>query len=252
MHSTPALSTRHLVAGSLLAGLAVTGAVLPLRHLHSPLHSVPASAARAQAQVLPSVIAAQLRAPSRASRGGARTVLPTRYVRRTVASGRTFSGYASWYGGSFQGQRTANGERFDTQDLTAASKTLPFGTRLRVCREQRCVVVRVNDRGPYVSGRVLDLSKAARDELGHFGVARVTVTPVRTRRVAVRRPVPVRHPVPVVPVPLPVVEPVLAAASSPEHPQVSLTLVTLALAGTVGAGAAWGRCATPRLRASRP
>jgi rare lipoprotein A len=242
MHSTPALSTRHLVAGSLLAGLAVTGAVLPLAHPHS--RPVAAPAARAQAQVLPSLVAAQLRAPSRASRGGARTVLPTtRYVRRTVASGRTFSGYASWYGGSFQGQRTANGERFDTHDLTAASKTLPFGTRLRVCRDGRCVVVRVNDRGPYVSGRVLDLSKAARDELGHFGVARVTVTPIRTRRVAVRRAVPVRHPARVVTPPSPVVAPasVLAADSAPTHPQVSLTLITLALAGTVGAGAAWGR-----------
>lgn len=238
MSSTPALSTRHLVAGSLLAGLAITGAVLPIADSHSDSAPV----AQAQSQVLPSVVAAPVRASLRASRGGARTSLPpTRYVRRTVASGRTFSGYASWYGGSFQGQRTANGERFDTHDLTAASRTLPFGTRLRVCHDGRCVVVRVNDRGPYVSGRVLDLSQAARDRLGAFGVARVTATPVHTRRVAVRRPAVVTRPVVVVPAADPVVRPVLAADSVPEQQKVPLTLVTAALLGTVGAGAAWGR-----------
>jgi rare lipoprotein A len=139
-----------------------------------------------------------------------------RYVRREVRVGRTFSGYASWYGGSFQGQRTASGERFDTHELTAASRTLAFGTRLRVCRRSRCVVVRVNDRGPYVGGRVLDLSKAARDRLGSFGVARVTATPVATRRVPVRRPVPAA-PTPVRTA-VPALTPVLAAQSTPASP----------------------------------
>ncbi|MGZ6827668.1 MAG: septal ring lytic transglycosylase RlpA family protein, partial [Mycobacteriales bacterium] len=107
-----------------------------------------------------------------------------------VPVGAAFSGQASWYGGSFQGRRTANGEVFDTNALTAASRTLPFGTRLRVCRLGRCVVVRVNDRGPYVGGRVLDLTRAAVNALGYDGVALVTATPVDSRTVAVRLPAP--------------------------------------------------------------
>jgi rare lipoprotein A len=92
--------------------------------------------------------------------------------------GPTYVGRASWYGPGFQGRRTANGERFDTQDLTAAHKFLPFGTRLRVCRAGRCVVVRVNDRGPYVRGRFLDLSKRAAQLIGvtEQGVSTVTAT----------------------------------------------------------------------------
>ena len=122
---------------------------------------------------------------ARASRGIARTAMPTRVVSREVATGPTFSGDASWYGGSFQGQRTANGERFNTSDLTAASKTLPFGTHVRVCRRGTCVVVRINDRGPYVSGRVLDLSLAAAQALGYSGVAAVTATPIAQRDVTI-------------------------------------------------------------------
>lgn len=122
---------------------------------------------------------------ARASRGAARTALPTKVVSREVATGPSFAGDASWYGGSFQGQRTANGERFDTGDLTAASKTLPFGTHVRVCRPGTCVVVRINDRGPYVSGRVLDLSRAAAQALGYSGVAAVTATPIAQRDVTI-------------------------------------------------------------------
>lgn len=72
-------------------------------------------------------------------------------------------GNASWYGPRFHGRRTANGERFDMNDLTAAHRTLPFGTRVRVRNLQngREVVVRINDRGPHVAGRIIDLSKAA-------------------------------------------------------------------------------------------
>ena len=106
----------------------------------------------------------------RASRGGMRSAL--------VPVGPSFTGAASWYGGFFQGRRTANGELFDTRALTAASRTLPFGTRLRVCRSGRCVVVRINDRGPYVGQRVLDLSYAAAQLLGYDGVEQVTATPV--------------------------------------------------------------------------
>lgn len=75
---------------------------------------------------------------------------------------------ASYYGRRFHGRLTANGERFDMNALTAAHKTLPFGTQLRVTypRTGRSVVVRVNDRGPFVSGRDLDLSRAAAEKIG--------------------------------------------------------------------------------------
>ena len=72
-------------------------------------------------------------------------------------------GKASWYGPGFHGKRTASGERFDMNELTAAHRTLPFGTRLRVrnARNGLEVVVRINDRGPHVRDRIIDLSKAA-------------------------------------------------------------------------------------------
>jgi hypothetical protein len=75
---------------------------------------------------------------------------------------------ASWYGGEFRGRRTANGSRFDPQRFTAAHRTLHLGSRVRVTemRSGRSVVVQINDRGPYVSGRGIDLSYAAAKELG--------------------------------------------------------------------------------------
>jgi len=75
------------------------------------------------------------------------------------------NGVASFY---TEGSRTASGEKFDTHDLTAAHPTLPFGTRLRVTNVAtgRAVTVRVNDRGPYVAGRVVDVSQSAADALG--------------------------------------------------------------------------------------
>lgn len=84
---------------------------------------------------------------------------------------------ASWYGPGFHGRPTANGERFDQEAMTAAHRSLPFGTRLRVTHGGRSVVVRINDRGPYVRGRALDLSKAAARRLGLIrpGHARVCV-----------------------------------------------------------------------------
>ena len=77
-------------------------------------------------------------------------------------------GVASFY---TEGQQTASGEKFDTNDLTAAHPTLPFGTRLRVTNVAtgRSVTVRVNDRGPYVPGRVVDVSHSAADALGMVG-----------------------------------------------------------------------------------
>jgi rare lipoprotein A len=86
-------------------------------------------------------------------------------------------GAASWYGPGFHGKKTASGERFNTHALTAAHKTLPFGTHVRVTNERtgRSVVVRINDRGPYAHGRVNDLSKAAAQAVGIAGVAQVSL-----------------------------------------------------------------------------
>jgi rare lipoprotein A len=89
--------------------------------------------------------------------------------------GRVFSGLASFYGNE-SGRRTASGQRFDQNALTCAHRSLPFGTKLRVTHGDRSVVVTVNDRGPFVKGRVLDLSTAAARAVGltGAGVGRVT------------------------------------------------------------------------------
>lgn len=84
-------------------------------------------------------------------------------------------GIASWYGPGFHGRKTANGERFDTYDYTAAHKTLPFNTLVKVTNLEngKSTIVRINDRGPYSSGRIIDLSYAAKQEIGMSGLARV-------------------------------------------------------------------------------
>ena len=127
-----------------------------------------------------------------ASAGGSRAPLggldPYRVNGRTYVPLRDWKGYeeeglASWYGARHHGRKTASGERFDAYDgLTAAHRTLPFN----VCAEVenlstgRSVIVRINDRGPFARGRVIDLSKAAASELGleQSGVARVRVEAV--------------------------------------------------------------------------
>lgn len=77
-------------------------------------------------------------------------------------------GSASYYASKFNGRRTASGERFDNSDLTAAHRSLPFGSRVRVTNPAngRSVIVRVNDRGPFTRGRLIDVSRAAAEELG--------------------------------------------------------------------------------------
>jgi rare lipoprotein A len=80
-------------------------------------------------------------------------------------------GFASYYGRTHDGRRTASGERFDQDEMTAAHRTLPFGTRVRVTNLQngRTVVVRINDRGPWRKHRVIDVSYAAGRKLGLIG-----------------------------------------------------------------------------------
>jgi rare lipoprotein A len=91
------------------------------------------------------------------------------------------SGIASWYGGSLHGSKTASGERFNTYaqaDMTAAHKSLPMGTRVRVTNRKngRSVIVRINDRGPFIRGRVIDVSQAAAKALHLDGVGPVELS----------------------------------------------------------------------------
>lgn len=101
---------------------------------------------------------------------------------RTVAYRSVQYGVASWYGPGFRSRLTASGTRFDPSQLTAAHRTLPLGTRVKVTnlKNGRSVVVKVTDRGPYVRGRLIDLSRAAAERLGfsHRGVAPVRVAVV--------------------------------------------------------------------------
>jgi hypothetical protein len=93
------------------------------------------------------------------------------------ATGQIEQGEASWYGPGFDGNMAASGEVYDQTAMTAAHKTLPFGTIVRVYSSAtgRCAVVRINDRGPYVDGRIIDLSKAAADSIGMSGTAPVQI-----------------------------------------------------------------------------
>jgi rare lipoprotein A len=98
---------------------------------------------------------------------------------RPVAAEVIAEGQASFYGAGFAGRPTANGERFDPTEMTAAHRTLPFGTRVRVTnvRNGQDVIVRINDRGPFHGNRIIDLSRAAASEIGMVssGVARVRI-----------------------------------------------------------------------------
>ena len=109
-----------------------------------------------------------------------------------ISGAEKFTGYASWYGKKFHGRRTANGEVYNMDAMTAAHKELPFNTRVRVVNVKtgKSVVVRINDRGPFIEGRIIDLSRRAAGKLGMFftGTTKVRVEilapPRNTRRLA--------------------------------------------------------------------
>ena len=96
------------------------------------------------------------------------TIKGKTYYPLLSAHGFREEGIASWYGPGFHGEQTANGERYDMHGMTAAHKLLPFGTQLRVTNKSngRSIVVRVNDRGPFVADRVIDLTRAAAEDIG--------------------------------------------------------------------------------------
>ena len=99
------------------------------------------------------------------------TIVDEKYQLTGEAARELERGHASWYGGQFHGRRTASGENYDKYALTAAHKTLPFGTivRVRSLKLGREVDVRINDRGPFSPGRVIDVSQAAAEALGLMG-----------------------------------------------------------------------------------
>ncbi len=107
-----------------------------------------------------------------------------RYTVRDRPEGWTQSGTACWYGAAFHGRRTASGEIFDQNKLTAAHPSLPFGTIVRVTNKanDQSVLVRINDRGPWKRGRIIDLSRAAAQQLDmvNAGLAEVDLEVVRT------------------------------------------------------------------------
>lgn len=136
--------------------------------------------------MVPLALAAQSQDPRSGGAPGLRPAILGPPASETIGGGTTepddtyqLDGIASWYGGKFQGRLTANGETFDTNQLTAAHRELPFGTIVRVTNmtNKRSVVVRINDRGPFVDNRVIDLSRAAADiiEMTAPGIAPVTL-----------------------------------------------------------------------------
>ena len=110
---------------------------------------------------------------------GVLTILAFTPLNSVASSDRNhgLQGTASYYGGKFHGRKTASGERFNQHGLTAAHKTLPLGTKVRVTnlRNGESVDVKINDRGPFHKGRVLDLSKGAAREIGMLGAGTAKV-----------------------------------------------------------------------------
>ena len=145
---------------------------------------------------------------------GCRTTIPP-----PKTAPETLSGVASWYGEEFAGRTTANGEIFDPNQLTAAHRTLPFGTVLEITnpKTKQTVRVRVNDRGPYIGGRVIDLSYAAAQKIGLIepGIGEVQIAIVRVGSGDREPPVPFEATVAEAPNVVPVVPP---PSSAPDVP----------------------------------
>jgi rare lipoprotein A (peptidoglycan hydrolase) len=123
------------------------------------------------AQTRRSRAAAENQAPVIAAIEAAGSGYPAGYV----SSGQTITGTASWYGPGFVGSPTASGAPYDPERLTCANKELPLGTVLRVSANGRSISCLVNDRGPYVGDRILDMSRAGSRALGYDGIASVVI-----------------------------------------------------------------------------
>jgi rare lipoprotein A len=151
-NATRSRTALTIVAATLLVGGSISEASARSHRHHGHHHSHHASQSH-----------------SDSSQGSNAAVTPS------AGSGHSFSGMASFYGNE-SGSQTASGQRFNQNALTAAHRSLPFGTKLRVTHGDRSVVVTINDRGPFVRGRVLDLSTGAARAIGltSAGVGRVT------------------------------------------------------------------------------
>ena len=155
------------------ASAAVTAVIASLL-ASGPSYAVAADASRIES--LSTVVADLKQEPV------TKTVVPVEAVEKTAfeAAG---AGEASYYGNQFAGNRTASGERFNPSALTAAHRTLPMGTKLRVTNKAngKSVIVRVNDRGPFLKSRIIDVSFAAAREIQMIraGKAQVTIEIVR-------------------------------------------------------------------------
>ncbi|MCZ8257672.1 MAG: septal ring lytic transglycosylase RlpA family protein [Bacteroidia bacterium] len=188
---------RFALVAAAMAGLAVLSActTAPTAPQGARTEAVKPRPAAASSPVAPSARAPD--APTDEVPG-----LLTELPRPTLLNGevpREFQrGTASWYGPRFNGRRTASGERFDMTEFTAAHRTLPFGTMVRVHSlvNGRDVDVRITDRGPYIGNRIIDLSRAAAEELGMLGLGFkevVLMVPESTPEVAATPP-PARKP----------------------------------------------------------
>jgi rare lipoprotein A len=110
-----------------------------------------------------------------------------RYYILASSEGYNEKGIASWYGKPFHGRKTASGEVYNMYSITAAHKTLPLNTWVEVknLKTKKTIIVRINDRGPFIDGRIIDLSQAAAKELGIYraGVAPVSVVALPRERI---------------------------------------------------------------------
>ncbi len=165
--SAPSYSTRHLVllyAMALIAVMLMGGCGKKNIPTSDPKKSTPSGTAPAKPHTY--------------------TIRGKTYTTMASAHGYTEEGLASWYGKDFHGKRTANGEVYNMYGMTAAHKLLPFGTRLRVTNLQndKSIDVVVNDRGPFVKGRIIDLTHTGAQRLGMLGpgIARVRITALAT------------------------------------------------------------------------
>lgn len=120
-------------------------------------------------------------------RDGSYVINDERYYPITSSSGFVQLGEASWYGKDFHGRKTANGEIYDMYKISAAHKILPFNTYVKVLNlnNNKYIIVRINDRGPFVKGRIIDLSYAAAKEIDLIGtgVAKVKVTALKKKQI---------------------------------------------------------------------
>jgi rare lipoprotein A len=161
MDGTTTMKVRAALAA--VALLALGGSISGLSAAEGSEAAVPEASAAADDAALPRFV--PLDQPTTVAEAPLATVqpLPANDEDADTIGG----GVASWYGREFAGHRTASGERFNPSEYTAAHRTLPFGSRVRVTTAAgQSVVVRINDRGPFHGGRVIDLSQAAAAELG--------------------------------------------------------------------------------------